>query len=178
MSIEDEIKARCQEGRLHELAIGRGVRQVRRLYVSGGINDFLGGPWDSQEMDDRSARLLADLAWFIQGGLITVPNEDDNAGNARMDRLQPASEEVWDIRSQDPRPAIRIFGRFAAKDVFVGLTWDWRIDLKDRTTREGRRLWRDVVLQCQVEWRGLFVNPPIQHRSYPDGYISHAEIID
>ena len=43
-----------------------------------------------------------------------------------MGLLDPMSDGIWEIRSRDPSPALRVFGKFPCKDVFVGLNWEPR----------------------------------------------------
>ena len=179
MSIRDEINARCDEGRLHKLSLAPGMREERELYVSSDINAFLCGPWQGDAtQEERAGRLAADLAWFIEGRLVIIPADSGRARAAYMSRLDKPIDEVWDIRSRDPSPGIRVFGRFAEKDLFVGLTWEWRLSMKNRTTPEGARHWRDAIVQCKVDWRNLF-NPydALHKENYPHDYISNAKVI-
>jgi len=43
-----------------------------------------------------------------------------------MGLLDPASEGTWEIRSCDPNPGLRVFGKFAYVDTFVALNWEPR----------------------------------------------------
>ncbi len=78
-----------------------------------------------------------------------------------MGRLNRPKDEVWDIRSIAPRPGIRIFGRFAERDVFVGLFWSprsveipfsQRLPLGEKDSVE----WKNAILECKSEWKKLF----------------------
>lgn len=68
-----------------------------------------------QSTDERAfkrwAQLEADIGYLIEGGYIT---ED------RLKQLEPFRYEHWELRSLQPRPSLRVFGRFAMPDVFVG----------------------------------------------------------
>ncbi|WP_026379032.1 hypothetical protein [Afifella pfennigii] len=59
----------------------------------------------------RWAMLEADIGHFVEGGYVT---ED------LLKQLKPAKFEHWELRSRKPRPSLRVFGRFAMPDVFVG----------------------------------------------------------
>jgi hypothetical protein len=68
-----------------------------------------------QSTDERTikrwAQLEADIGYFIEGGYIT---------GDRLKQLQPFQYEHWELRSLQPRPSLRVFGRFAMPDAFVG----------------------------------------------------------
>jgi hypothetical protein len=49
-----------------------------------------------------------------------TPRKHDEAF---LGRLEPTTLSVFDIRSRDPKPSLRVLGRFARPDVFVGLDW-------------------------------------------------------
>lgn len=59
----------------------------------------------------RWATLEAAISHFIEGGRVT---ED------LIKQLQPPKYEHWELRSRKPKPSLRVFGRFAMPDVFVG----------------------------------------------------------
>jgi hypothetical protein len=69
-----------------------------------------------------------------------------------MARLFPGVDEVWEIRSRDPKPGLRIFGRFAERNVFVALNWSDRTSLGPQGSRE----WATAIRTCKAEWRKLF----------------------
>lgn len=76
--------------------------------------------------DRRIGRLRADLEMFVKGqelALSIVPYEH---GTAYMGLLAPEAEGTWEIRSRDPKPGMRVFGRFAERNCFVALTWSLR----------------------------------------------------
>ena len=89
---------------------------------------------------------------FIEGKLISVAKRPFKTKKAYMAQLHPKRDEVWEIRSRDPKPGSRVFGRFAETDVFVALTWSPREILGGPGSRE----WKAVIRQCKTEWRQLF----------------------
>lgn len=156
MSISIEIANRVNEGRLHLLQPlmprSAGVAP-RHIYANEEIYSLLVGPWQSKEEHERCGYLRADFDRFMQGGMIPIAEHPLLRGkNAYMRQLFRFREEVWEIRSRDPLPSIRVLGRFADTDVFIALSWWHRTDLggpKDRA-------WRDAIVGCKSEWRKLF----------------------
>jgi len=175
MSILAQINDLCTQGRLCQLlpSYPRGA-QRRFLYVSVEINNRLSiGPWVTRKQEIRWGRLRADLEKFIESNRIQVPSDSRRARAAYMGRLQPDDDEVWDIRSRDPSPGMRVFGRFAAKDLFVGLTWAERPPLGAFQSEEFKR----AIRQCKTDWANLF-HPysPLRGR-YPHDYITNAYVL-
>ncbi len=155
MSIRDEIRHRHGEGRLfHLLPLMPGVRAVRHMFVSPEIyNVVVKAPSNDTDEGKRFGRLRGDLDRFTEGAIISIANSPYKKNKkAYLARLDPPTDEVWYIRSVDPKPAIRVFGQFAMTDVFVALTWAWRIDLKGPESKE----WRNEIQRCKAEWRKLF----------------------
>ena len=61
--------------------------------------------------------------------------------------LEPADDQIWAF----PIGTLRLFGRFAAKDVFVVTNWGLRQLLDD-----DEKKWRFVIQTCKTEWTKLF----------------------
>ncbi len=168
MSIEDEINALGRAGVLHELEpVFASPKRRRKVWLSSPVNSMIDGPWDTRKEEFRWGYVRADLEALIQGPLITVATDPRRARDAQMSQLLPPSDEVWDVRCRDPRPGIRILGRFALKDVFIGLTWEPRLFLKDFDSPE----WTNAIAKCQQEWNRRFWNQPLMG-NYPDDYLS------
>lgn len=176
MSISDEISHRVNEGRLFPLTpmmppeIGA---LPRKMYVSKEIYDLLTGPWENEKWESRCGSLNADLDRFINGELITVAERPFVKGKtAYIKQLYRRYDEVWEIRSRDPAPGIRVFGRFAETDVFIATTWWLREELGGPKSRP----WRDAMVGCKTEWTKLFpAHDPIkngENDEYPSKYIS------
>ena len=158
MSIYDELRARVKAGDLffvQPLDI-EGAILARQLYVSPSINSLLEGPWESEDWSDRCAALQADLHMFVAGDMIAGRIPPSKNVEAYIALLEPPSHEVWEIRSSDALPQLRIFGRFAAMDCFVGLTWNYR----SRLPADAK--WSAAMETCKAEWRRLFTYPPYQ----------------
>lgn len=183
MSIRDEIKARIHEHRLFPMQLVVPSDPVERtLLLSEEVNGLITGPWRQTGLRYRAGRLRADLEEFVKGERITACLEPFAAKAAYMGRLHPTADGIWDIRSRDPSPALRVVGLFAETNVFVALRWaprsvqpEWtdKPPLGDRDSRE----WRDMLVQCKADWRNLlhFYAPVIGDDIHE--YISDAVIL-
>ncbi len=74
-------------------------------------------------------------------------------------------EEVWAMCYRTPPPGWRLFGRFLAKGVFVGLTLLEKHDLVGKYEEIGK----DVI----SKWKNLFDIDPIKSDNLED-YIGHV----
>lgn len=145
--------SRIQDGRLFEVSPALPNAPVsRRLVASNEIHALINGPWVEVDWEIRCNYLRADLDRFITGALLPVTAGKYNDGKSFLKQLKPPEDEVWEFRSRDPDPSIRLFGSFAAYDLFVALTWFKRADLGGPRSRA----WRDARVQCRTEWRNLF----------------------
>jgi len=159
-----------------------GDPEERTVLMSVEINQLLTGPWPSETMRRRCGRLRGDLESFLKGEHVTVCWDPFQAKNAKMGRLHPITDELWDLRSQDPKPGLRVFCRFALTDVLVALTcsrrsvevpWLSRSPLKDRNSRE----WRDALVECKTEWNKLFPAHDPHHGAKIHAYISSNVVL-
>jgi hypothetical protein len=155
MSIHDEINARVGEAPPRLFRLIRSLEsdpESRTMFMSKEIQSLLDGPWISPDLQYRAGRLKGDLEEFIKGSTLTLCFEPFAAKTAYMGRLSPIGDSIWDIRSRDPRPSLRVVGLFADADVFIALRWSPRSRLGPRDSRE----WRDIVTQCKTDWTSLF----------------------
>jgi hypothetical protein len=128
----------------------------RLLYVSAEVdNEFDGTCWIDDDMARRYAILGVDFDTFVSGAMISVGMEPyDKSDNAFLARIDPIEYGMWTIRSRAPKPAIRVFGAFLDKDVFVAVQTRRRNDLGGRGSRE----WRNARENSIAKWRDLFPN--------------------
>ncbi|MCY3879901.1 MAG: hypothetical protein OXF74_12075 [Rhodobacteraceae bacterium] len=91
---------------------------------------------------------MADFDSFVEGRIVSVSLIDphNKPTNVYLARLHPAEDEVWEIRSRAPKPGLRVFGRFSAKDCFVALRWRRRKDLGGAGSAE----FRDEICGCKA----------------------------
>lgn len=154
MSIRDEINRRIKEGRLHHLPPALPASpQLRTMFISTEVHELIFGPWESLELESRAGRLRQDFDMFSEGKLISVATDPyDKKKSAYMAPIDPARDKVWQIRSRDPKPGIRVFGHSIEKDMLVALIWERRENLGGPGSKE----WRDERERCKAEWRKLF----------------------
>ena len=82
--------------------------------MTPAIQDFL----DSDHSLAEAARV--DFERFVLGKMVVVALFRDHK-DCRFARLDKPQDEVWEVRIVDSDPQLRIFGRFAARDIFVAL---------------------------------------------------------
>jgi hypothetical protein len=145
----------------------------RRVYAFDTVRALIIGPWDNQKEADRANELRAMIDWFIDGKPIYVRPEREKGTRAILARLDPSNDEVWEFRSLKPRPSIRIFGTFIAKNVFIASNWAKRPALGAKNSEE----WSDAIGQFKTVWEDCFSSFEPLHWSYPDDYLSHARFI-
>jgi hypothetical protein len=158
MSIQDEINHRITEGRLFHLApLIRSAAVSRTMLVGEALNEVVNPPWDETTEGLRFSLLRAQLDHFSEGlGIAIAEDPFRKPNNAYMARTHPVSDEVWDIRSIAPKPAIRVLGCFACRNVFVALNYEYLANLGGPHSKE----WRDFIERCKAEWRKLFPSYP------------------
>ena len=157
MSIRDQIRLAVAAGKLRTLPRRTPSDPVERVMLIGDeIWQLLQGPFTSLAHGQRIGTLHADLEAFVRGDVISMGLIPFQHKSAYMGRLHPKGQATWDIRSRDPDPGLRVFGRFAAKDVFVALTWAPRsvsLSWSKRVPLAERRLnWRLKIHDCEEQW--------------------------
>lgn len=145
MSIEDEIKDRVNRGMLFPLepkAIGESPR--RAMLISESLWMVLDSPeGDDESWEQRIGELRADLETFVIGDAIHPKY---------LFLLYPAADAVWEIRSADNDPSIRVLGLFPERDTFVATNYALRENLDGWQSRE----WKQVKRNARAKWRNLF----------------------
>lgn len=177
MSIHNEISYYVANNRLVELPPLMGATK-RKIYVGEELFWLISSVHSNPILMTRSGTLRADLDHFSQGGLISVAQDPFKGGKAAyIKQLHPTYKEIWEIRSRNPDPGLRVFGRFADTDIFIALSCHMRKSLggpKDRN-------WRDAIIDCKTKWDHLFptYNPKSAggQNVYPTDYISSDTFI-
>lgn len=176
MSIRAAITAHIEAGRLYQvLPAIPGDLVERTLVISEEVNQLIDGPWVSSTLERRANRLRADLEAFVKGDWIGVSLTPHAHKTAYMGRLDAPKDEVWDVRSRDPKPGLRVFGRFAEVDLFIGFTWQPRsVEWADRRPLgNGTSLeWHFEIIECQQQWGSLFPTYTPKHGAEIHDYIS------
>ena len=126
----------------------------RSLYASPDVYRLVAGPWSDTEEEYRCGKLWADFDRFVEGRIVPLALDSpySKPKDTYLSRMDPAGDEVWEIRSRAPKPAIRVFGRFAYRDCFVTLTWRLRRELGGPGSQEFRK----EIRNCLAAWRRLF----------------------
>jgi hypothetical protein len=168
MSIREVISARVAEGALVELKPALPSDPHRRhMFLSQEINELVAGPWKDQKWANRCNRLKANLEEFVKGEILPVSLTPYAHDAAYMGRLDRPIDEVWDIRSRDPRPGMRVLGRFSEFNTFVALHWGLRKDFPDRQS------WRFAIAKTKGRWNRLLspYDPPFYGGSDLNAYL-------
>jgi hypothetical protein len=178
MSIQAEILSRIAEGRLK--ALGQTMPSLpdkRRIFVVPNVSEMLDGPWASSRQGRRAGETRALLESFLRGDLIVGRMPPSKSVHTVIALLAPSEDNVWEYRVGNPRPGLRILGRFAEKDVFVATNWINREDFRDPVTgQDDSRRWRDEVVRCRAVWNQLFPTyPPFSGNTLND-FISNARL--
>jgi hypothetical protein len=145
MSIEDEIVDRVERKMLFPLipkAAGATVR--RAMFIEEALWTELNSAEGDPVWDERIGRLRADLEVFVTEEEITPKY---------LFLLFPKTDRVWEIRSVQERPSIRVLGLFPTKDVFISTNYALREALEGWQSRA----WRDVKKMALAMWRKIFL---------------------
>jgi len=127
------------------------------------IADALSSP--DQHRVERWERLRADIAHFVENGMITW---------SFMRWLDPKKYEHWELRSVRPRPSLRVFGRFAEPNVFVGTHAVERTSLGAKWSLQ----WEMEKLECEEAWKlALGDCEPFRSCKYEDYITENSSIV-
>lgn len=177
MSIQNEVNTQVLLGTLVQLTQSfPGIRERRKVYATPEVAALLDGPWGgSQIWERRWSRVSQQVDEFIDGlssdPRITVRSAPRKRSTCFMSRLDPEPDEVWEIRCRDPKPGLRVFGSFIAKDEFVVLMALPHECLSDDND------WNVAIARYKGEWNRFFTVAPFTG-AYPNDYISDAVILD
>lgn len=168
MSIDEELQAAVERGLLRPLPMRMDSDpQARLLLLSEEVCQLVLGPYQTKAQSERAGRLRADLENYVRGKNITLCLTPRKARRSDFGLLEPSSNCVWDYRSRDPKPGLRLLGHFADVDKFVALTWwprsvpvDWsdKVPLGDRNDKKHEARWRDAINDCAVKWFDVLPN--------------------
>jgi hypothetical protein len=169
MSIRDEINAHLASTRLVHLQHAiPGIRSVRTILVNQDVFRAVAlQNWRGRERY-RLGQLRADLDRFIGGERIAVMLFPRTRGaTTYLKRLDPVRDEVWEIRSCDPKPGVRVLGRFSEPDFFIGLAWDFHENLRGAS-------WEPLRQSCLSQWNALFPHHAAYNGKTAHEYVSNA----
>jgi hypothetical protein len=116
----------------------------RRIFMPPEILDIFSGETISAGFPDYRANVQATA--FISGFTFTGSLIGDPMGKRpELERLDGLAE-AWAMCFRSPAPGWRLFGRFVAKGVFVGLS------LVDRKTLNGRATYTGFAQRMLDKW--------------------------
>ncbi len=161
-SFRDQYRAHIAHRRLFRLRSKLSEASTRLVLVSPEIAKLLLGPWPDTPMGFRCARLRAEFEGFLQGDpLVVCWTPFKGRAHHQLGRLSPVEHGVWDLRSVDPRPGLRVFFCLGARDIMVALTCSPRsieVDWLSRAPlgpRDGPE-WKRAIRDCRSTWSELF----------------------
>lgn len=159
----------CAAGRLILVEPSIPCAQVRPIYMVPDLHTRIFGA--NAEQTKRMGNLEADLQRFISGQKVTIARELEDTCF-----LKPLSnvEEVWELRSRDPKPGVRVFGRFAAMDVMIATNMEFRKLLGGLRSR----LFAIEIRDCQTTWTRLFPYLDPHRGETGHDYVSNAIDLD
>ncbi len=83
-----------------------------------------------------------------------------------LKRLDPPPIEIWEVKVVEPKPQVRLFGRFADHDLLIFTKFHLRDKLGDR----GSKQWESAMKGCEASWAALGL--PLYSRSLIEDYVS------
>jgi hypothetical protein len=155
MSIAGLIEQCESSGKLRRIVpLLNSVISWRELWVTASLASELFGDVEP-ERAWRYGKLAADFDLFVSNGLVTLSKGRRNEGFLKL--LDPSEDGVWTLRSQAPRPGLRVFGCFARQDVFIATN----IGLRKQLGPFGSPQFNAAIQCCKDEWRECFgdINP-------------------
>jgi hypothetical protein len=128
----------------------------RRLYLTMEARRDLFDPTSAVNLlswNKKSTRgcIEADLDLWVLGGRVYL-----NERARFLCRLWPPPPEIWEVRVTEPRPQVRLFGRFIEPDTLI-LT---KFHLRDQLGKRESRVWITAMRDCERKWAALFPATP------------------
>jgi hypothetical protein len=181
MSIRQAWKLHIGNNELFKLGfLVPGPPEKRVVLLSPELNTLISGPWPHNSAAERCARLRADLENILAGNPLVVCWQPYKAGrHHQIGRLEPIEDNIFDIRSIDPSPGLRVLFHFAEKDVLVlhvcnprslGVSWLSRLPLGGRSSKA----WRRAIAESKERWSILFPKYEPHKGDTIDDYLSNA----
>lgn len=150
MLIRDVIESAVADGRLVAIRpVVPWAGTPRGFLVCAPLRDQMhsGKSDPDPKMRGRWATLEAAMSFFVEGNYVT---------EGLIKQLKPEKFEHWELRSRKPRPSMRVFGRFAARDVFIGTHVRLRQELGGMWSPQ----FEHEKLVCEQHWKAAGLPPP------------------
>lgn len=182
MSIQAAIKRHSKAGRLFPLQMEDASHPPRRgFYLSQEMQALMDGPWEAPDGEDRTRRLHADLEAYVKQEPISMCLVPFKAGSANFGRLAEPEDEIWDYRTRNGLPVIRIFGRFAYPSAFIAFNWAPRMEPWNGREPFGSRddpRWEVAKQECEKQWKTLFPKHDPIHGDDVHDYVTDEDAFD
>ncbi len=154
MSIEQAISSRVNDGSLKlVIPMAPSDRLLRSLYLTRELYDEVYEEKESLIEQKMFSILIADLEVIVNS---------DTIDPQYFRCLEPRKAGIWEIRSTRQEPQIRIFGAFAAKNIFIATHYK----LRDELGRKHSGQWELEIKHTQRTWSELF--PAYTHKKTSD----------
>ena len=166
MSIDARIKQLLDDERLYLVqSVFDSDEAARTILISPEVHRLIEGPWPTPAWETRGNKLRADLESFASGAEISVCVTPFEAREEDLALLDPPDDGVWDWRSREPAPGLRLLGHFIRRDTFVLLIPAMRSvasippDFVPRGPLEnqGSIAWRHAIRDTRAAFRSLFL---------------------
>lgn len=156
MSIRERIDELVKGNALIPFRL-EGVKARRALFMTHEMQRVMSNPVSSVNFFQQKAEIISFFERWVGGGLIAIRLTQEGK-DAELARLMPPPEEIWEIRLLAPRPQVRVFGRFAARDMLVVTAAHNRDQLGSATSRTGKRnqSWLRAMYDCERDWNRIF----------------------
>lgn len=159
MSIQSALQRAIRAGDLAYLPMPRSDPVERVILLGREMQAFFGSASSGTvHRKIRVAKALADMQAFVRGDIIPVCLTPRSHGEVFLGRLEPVGLSMFDMRCRDPKPSLRVLGRFIRTDVFVALDWWPRFrkapwSAKEPLTDNDR--WSAAISECVNKWDGM-----------------------
>jgi len=151
MSIQEHIRTCLDHGRLHvHRPLDPGAAHLRIVLLTPELREEIDAKLLDEHAGNRTGAFLADLDRFIGGDPITIG--DRRHKHAFLKRLDPQGDQVWELRSIDPKPSVRAFGTFAHTDILVLTHMRLRTELGGYKSRA----FGNEIRRTRRTWQGIF----------------------
>jgi hypothetical protein len=161
MLTSDELEAAKSKGKLIPVTpLAPFIGSPRAFLVSKVLWEEIQVGRNS-ENSERWARLEGDMKHFVGGGFVNW---------SLMKWLDPHKFEHWNLRSKRPKPSLRVFGRFALPDVFVGT----HVVARGALNKKWHINWELEKLRCEDIWKDCGLKEPFSGSAYDDYITENA----
>jgi hypothetical protein len=141
----------------------------RALFLTRRAMRDFDDPHSPTNFFSNPAQIIAAMdRWVLGQRVWSVERRGQPPAGGFLKRLDPPPHEVWEVRVVEPRPQVRLVGRFAEKDTLL-LTGFY---LRDRLGDRGSAQWAAAMSDCDNDWNLLFPGIPSFAKATIHEYVS------